>query len=132
MFTQIQNMGIKQEELQKELTSKVDQCSKDQQFIVKQVQANGQAVAALTLKQFEDEDMSDSGSSQSTAFDDEDNPFCNNFAKSKSSKRELSSHHKYKRYKSKHESVPKHLLPKLHFSTFDGYDTKIWIDDCLS
>ncbi|XP_066392625.1 protein argonaute PNH1-like [Miscanthus floridulus] len=63
--------------------AKVDKCSADQQFIAQQVRANGQAVAQLTLRQFEEEKSSASHGSSSLVYDDEEEHFLNMFAKDK-------------------------------------------------
>jgi len=52
----LNDVGITQQELKKQLTEtnlKLDQCTVEQRHISQQVQANGQAVAHLTVRQFD-------------------------------------------------------------------------------
>jgi len=51
MFAQINDLGLIQQELKTEVTA----AKEEQKKIVKQVQANGQAVASLTIRQMEKE-----------------------------------------------------------------------------
>lgn len=108
-------------------------CTKEQKLIQQQVQANGQAVAQLTLHQFEDEVQSDSTGSQSLVEDAEEEDLLNVFAKQKGpTKAEHSRAHKYKPDHHHQESVPHHALPKMYFPKFDGTQPKIWLDNCTN
>lgn len=117
LYARINDMGITQQELKTQIqlnNTKVEQCSKDQKFIAQQVQANGQAVAQLTLRQFEEENRSVSTSSESL-IEEEEQEFQNVFAKHKLTSRP--KHSRAPRHKddnAKHESVP-HALPKCTF-----------------
>ena len=51
LFAQINDLGLIQQELKTEVTA----AKEEQKKIVKQVQANGQAVASLTIRQMEKE-----------------------------------------------------------------------------
>lgn len=136
LFTRMTDMGITQQELKTQMElnkAKVDKCSKDQQFIAQQVQANGQVVAQLTLRQFEEEDRSNSLGSESLMYDEEGIEFQNVFGRNKAPSKSPRS----KTYKPKHETtpedaVPHHALPKMHFPKFDGSHPKIWIDNCTN
>jgi hypothetical protein len=61
----------------------VDNVASEQKFIAEQVKANGLAVAQLTLRQFEDEARSASGSGSSGSVVFEEAPFTNVFADDK-------------------------------------------------
>lgn len=103
----------------------VEQCCKDQKFIAQQVQANGQVVAQLTMRQF-DEDKS-----ISTSSDDQD--FQNVFSKhTTASQPEHSKARKRKGDTTKEDTVPHHALPKMYFPKFDGSHPKIWLDNCAN
>lgn len=129
-------MGLTQQELKTQIqlnNAKVEQCSKDQKFIAQQVQANGHAVAQLTLRQFDEEDRFDSTGSGSLLEDEDDPDFQNVFGKNKSpSKPEHSRAHKHRGDNTKQDSVPHHTLPKMYFPKFDGSHPKIWIDNCAN
>jgi hypothetical protein len=81
------------------------------------MKATGQAVAQLTLRQFDDEK---SDSSVSIVFE-EDNPFANDYAKGKETVKPSSS--KPPRHfpeNNRKEGLPHHALPKMLFPKFDG------------
>jgi hypothetical protein len=59
LFAQVNDIGVIQQELKKELT----ETKQDQKIVSQQVQANGQAVASLTLKQMEHGMQSDQSES---------------------------------------------------------------------
>lgn len=124
LFSRVNDIGAIQQELKTQLqanSSKVDQCSKDRQFIAQQGKANGQAVAQLTLRQFDEEAQSDSESSGSVLFDDEEPQFENVFAKHKSNaKPGPSKKPRTKPDNKDQDSLPHHALPKMQFATFDG------------
>ena len=65
-----------------ENNKKVDKCAAKQQFIAQQVWANGQAVAQLTLQQFDKEPQEFSDGSVFAIFEDEEE-FQNVFAHTK-------------------------------------------------
>ena len=79
LFQQMNDIGVIQQEMQQELTS----TKEDQKLIAKQVQDNGLVVATLTLKQMENEALSDHLDDNSVIFDDEEPPFDNIFGKNK-------------------------------------------------
>lgn len=126
LFARVNDIGLIQQELKKE----VAEAKEEQKVISKQVQANGQAVATLTLRQMDTEanfDITDGASLGSV----EDQRFDNIFAKDtqpqpqpqpESSKRPLAQVYK--------ESLPHNILPKMQFPAFDGHCPKIWIDKC--
>ena len=119
LFNRMTDMGIVQQEMKTQIelnNAKVDKCSVDQQFIAQQVRANGQAVAQLTLRHFEEENRSISHSSSSLVHEDEEEHFQNMFAKDKSIKKpEQSKYHRSKMEHDKGEGVPHHALPKMFF-----------------
>lgn len=133
LYTRLNDMGVTQQELKSQIqlnNTKVDQCTKEQKSIAQQVQANGQAVAQLTLRQFEDEVQSDSTGSESPIEDANEEGLLNVFAKPKvSTKAEHSRAHQYKSDHHKHDSMPHHALPKMHFLKFYSTQRKIWIDN---
>jgi hypothetical protein len=90
LYARMNDIGIIQQDLKNQLSAnslKIDKCTTEQQFIAQQVQANGQAVAQLTLRQFED-DSSDR--SVSVMFEDE-NPFAEAYTKGKETMKPSSS-----------------------------------------
>ena len=97
-------------------------------MIAKQVQANGQAVASLTLRHMEKEVVSDHSDDVSVIFEEEEHDFQNVFATKKHEFRPGSS----KQPKQHEESLPHHSLPKIHFPKFDGSNPKIWFDNCVN
>jgi hypothetical protein len=136
MSTRLNDMRIAQQELKDQITlsnSKVEQCCNDQRFIAQQVQANGQAVAQLTMCRFEEEDISDSTGSESLIDDDEDHDLQNVFAKQKATHKP--GHSRIHMHKGEHkhaDTVPHHALPKMYFPKFDGTTPKVWIDNCAT
>lgn len=129
LFNRMTDMGITQQELKTQIelsNAKVDQCAKDQQFISKQVQANGQAVAQLTMRQFEEDNKSAGSQSESLESDDETPSFQNVFSKSKMSyKAEPHKYQKPKLESQRIDSVPHHTLSKMYFPKFDGNHPRI-------
>lgn len=125
------DLGAIQLELKQQMASqslKVDQCSADQKLIAQQVKANGQAVAHLTIKQFDHDAESVSDDS---GIQDEDVMFENVFAKQKGTdKAEPSFQYRQPHQTPKRETLPHHTLPKMHFPTFDGTHPRIWLDKC--
>lgn len=110
----------------------MDKCVSEQQFISQQVKANGQAIAHLTLRQFEEDAKSQSGSSVSVIFEEED-PFTNVFAGNKEQRTSKPNTSKFPRYTEEHEkrdSLPHHMLPKMQFPKFECAQPKIWINKC--
>ena len=58
LLHRMNDIGVIQQELKTQMqenNKKVDKCAAEQQFIAQQVRANGQAVAQLTLQQFDKE-----------------------------------------------------------------------------
>lgn len=129
-------MGLTQSQLKTQIeanNAKVDQFAKEQQFIAKQVQAYGQAVAQFTVHQMKGGDSSLSDSSGSLAFEEENNSFQNMFGNSKGPFKP--EHHRpHRRRSNRHhqheEDVPHHVLPKMIFPKFNGNHPKIWIGNC--
>jgi len=131
----LNDVGITQQELKQQLSDtnqKVDQCSAQQRLIAKQVQANGQAVAQLTVRQFENDHSSVSDGS--VIANEEDHRFENVFAdRGKAQMQTGPSHHPTQpRSTQRSESIPRHALPKLLFPTSDGSQPKVWLDKCLN
>jgi hypothetical protein len=92
LYARINDMGIIQQEVKQQLaapTLKVEQCIADQHFIAQKVKANGQAIAQLTLKQFERENGS---VSEGLVIADDDTMFENVFAKGKTYNKGEPSH----------------------------------------
>ena len=80
LFSQMNSIGVIQQETKKELTA----TKEDQKLIAKQVQANGQAVATLTLlRQMEKDAMSDHSDGVSVVFDEANPDFQDVFATKK-------------------------------------------------
>ena len=136
LFTRMNDIGEIQQDMKKQLketSTKVDNCTNEQKFIAQQVRANGEAVAQLTIGQFEAEDKSDSEGSYSVLFDEDENPFSHAYAKDKGpSKTTFSKNHKPKPDSHNSDQLPHHTLPKMHFPKFNGAHPKIWIDKCLN
>jgi hypothetical protein len=129
LFQNMNDIGLIQQEMKRDLTS----AKEEQKKIVQQVQANGQAVANLTLKQMERETLSDHSDGGSMLFDEEEMDFQNVFAKGKKTfmagpSRQPRQH----REQPRKESLPHHALPKIHFPKFDGSSPKIWFDNCIN
>ena len=125
------SMGVTQQEVKKQITKtnlKVDLCTNEQRELAKQVKANGQAVAHLTLRQFDTEEAY--LSEGSVLAEEEEVMFENVFAKGKKTA-EPSKHFKQQKHHPR-ESLPHHTLPKMHFPSFDGSQPKIWVDKCLN
>jgi len=125
------SMGVTQQEVKKQITEtnlKVDLCTNEQRELAKQVKANGQAVAHLTLRQFDTEEAY--LSEGSVLAEEEEVMFENVFAKGKKTA-EPSKHFKQQKHHPR-DSLPHHTLPKMHFPAFDGSQPKIWVDKCLN
>ena len=85
LFARLIDIDIIQQGMRTQLQDnirRVDNVASDQKFIAEQVKANGHAVAQLTLRQFDEEAHSVSGSSGSVVFEEEA-PFTNVFADDK-------------------------------------------------
>jgi hypothetical protein len=125
IFAQINDISIQQQDLKKG----VNETKEEQKLISKQVQANGQAVASLTLWQMETEAAMDhaEGNSMVSA---EEPQFDNIFA---AKQYDIKPEHSRRSPKQQNkESLPHHTLPKMQFPTFDGNNPKIWIDNCIN
>jgi hypothetical protein len=68
LFAQVNDMSLIQQQIKKDLTT----TREDQQKIAKQVQANGQAVASLTICQMENEALYDRSDDVLVIFDEEE------------------------------------------------------------
>ena len=82
LFHRMNDIGVIQQELKTQMqenNKKVDKCAAEQQFIAQQVRTNGQAVAQLTLQQFDKEPQEFSDGSVSVIFEEEED-FLNVFA----------------------------------------------------
>jgi len=127
------DISVIQQELKTQMqenNKKVDKCAAEQQFIAQQVRANGQAVAQLTLQQFDKEPQEFTEGSVSAIFEDEEE-FQNVFAHTKDThKPSTSKQPRHTQHHTKKEDLPHHTLPKMQFPTFDGENPKIWIDNC--
>jgi hypothetical protein len=114
----------------------MDQYSQEQHLIAQQIQANGAAIAQLTLRQWEmdpkDEAKYDVDENASLLFDDNAS-FQNVFAKDKHThKTEPSKNNKKVHKEDTKEQLSKHAMPKMNFPIFDGSDPKVWLDNCIS
>lgn len=138
LFTQIQNMGITQTEMKNQIAAnnaKVDQVEKNQAFMTKQIQANGQVVAQFTINQLRSEDDSSSSRSSSLMYDEEQSGFHNVFTSDKDRYKvgpSKGNRHRHTRTYAADDDMPRHILPKMLFPKFDGTHPKIWRDNCLS
>jgi hypothetical protein len=79
LFQSVNDIGLIQQELKRDLHT----AREDQKKIAQQVQANGHAVANMTLKQMEHEAVSDTSDGSSVVFEEEEFDFQNVFAKGK-------------------------------------------------
>ena len=135
LFDRISDINNSQPELKQqvmETTQKVDRFSTEQDFISQQVKANGQAVARLTLKNFEKEEQFLSDDAMSEFFeDDEAEDFDNVFANGKKpAKASVFKPHRHNNDPPPKNSLPHQSLPKMQFPTFDGQHPTIWFDNC--
>ena len=127
LFEQINNMGVIQQEMKKAIID----TQAEQKVMSKQVQANGQAVAQLTIRQMDMENQSNHSADGSVIFEDDD--FQNIFSKDKKVEGHGSGHrHKHHREHPGKDELPHHTLPKLLFPKFGGTTPKIWFDDCVN
>lgn len=147
LYARLNDIGLIQQDLKNQLQDnmrRVDNVVSDQKLITKQVKANGQAVAQLTLRQFEDEAQSASGSSVSMIFEEEA-PFTNVFAndrgkgpfKPSSSKQPPPKFDEPKKINkedntTKKDQLPHHVLPKMPFPQFARDNPKIWLNKCTN
>jgi hypothetical protein len=136
LFTRVNDIGEIQQDMKKQLndnSAKVDNCTAEQKFIAQQVRAKGQAVAQLTIRQFEEDDKYASDAPESMIFEEEENPFATAYAKNKGTgKSHFPKHYKHRTDPHRSETLPHHTLPKMQFPAFDGTHPKIWIDNCLN
>lgn len=125
VFARMNDLGAIQQDLKKQMEAnnqKVDKCAREQQFIAQQVRANGQAVAQLTVQQFEEDAHSQSDSSVSGVFEEEA-LFSNVFATDKpkgNTKAGTSRHHRPPQDHRRIETLPHHTLSKIQFPKFEG------------
>ena len=117
LYARLNDMCITQQEVKQQLadtTLKVEQCNGYQRFIAQQVKANGQAVAQLTLRQFEHE----AGSvSEGSMIADDDAMFENVFAAKGKTHTKPEPTHLFKTHRPspKAQTLPHHTLPKMLF-----------------
>ena len=122
VFKQMNDISL----IQQQLKQSVDDTKAEQKLISKQVQANGQAVASLTLRQMENEAALHQSENVSLGSGEEahfDNIFANKAYAVKTEPSNRQQHHHK-------DSTPHHALPKMQFPTFDGNHPKIWLDNC--
>ncbi|WVZ98670.1 hypothetical protein U9M48_044077 [Paspalum notatum var. saurae] len=138
LFSRVNDIGINQQQLRAQIdfnARTVDQYAQEQKLIAQQVKATGQAVAQLTMAQFDNDNSSVNSSHSSLKQAEEVNPF-HSKGKGKSSKqhppKETKSHHRNREYfdhqYSRSHQVPRHTLPKMQFPIFDGSHPRIWKD----
>jgi hypothetical protein len=126
LFARVNDIGLIQQEMKKDFQDQREA----QRVMSQQVQANGQAVAALTLRTMEAEAQYDN-SEEKSILSEEEPSFTNVFGKEKDIV-EPSRKSKNKREQPKIDSLPHHTLPKMPFPKFDGSSPKIWIDNCTN
>jgi len=110
----------------------MDNYTAQQQLIAQQVKANGAAIAQLTMRQFHNDGSFSDDSSISVIFYEKED-FENVFARNKGTHKPKSS--KTRRPPPKHDKknpLSSQAMPKMQFPKFDGQNTKIWKDNCLS
>ena len=125
LFAQINDLGLIQQELKTQVTS----AQEEQKKIAKQVQANGQAVASLTIRQMEKEKLEDS-SDNASVVSAEDTVFDNVFAAPTHDHKPGTSKRTHGHFNK--DQLPHHSIPKMQFPMFDGTSPKIWIDNCCN
>jgi hypothetical protein len=79
LYARLNDIGLIQQDLKTQLqdnSRRVEHVASNQNLIAEQVKANGHAVAQLTLRRFEDEAISDSGSSGSVVFEEDAHVCC--------------------------------------------------------
>lgn len=124
LFSQINEISLVQQSLKAQMdlsNAAVDKYSTEQHMIAQQVKANGQAVAQLTLQQFDRDDKYSDTQSVSIIYEEE-NPFSKGFDKDKTHSQPEPSKSKkpHQQNKSSKDTVPHHTLPKMHFPKFDA------------
>lgn len=141
LFNQVTEINTVQRQMKTQMdirAAAMDQYSQEQHLIAQQVKANGQAVAQLTLRQFESEAKydtmakDDNEDNASLLFDDHES-FHNIFGKDRTIPK--TEHPKSSKFPFKHDkkdTMPKHSMPKMNFPVFDGSAPKVWIDNCHS
>lgn len=103
-----------------------------QELIAKQIEANGKAMADLTLRQMAHEAMSEQSDLGSMLSEEEPN-FHNVFTEGHIGHKVSSSKQpKPSADSPKKKVLPHHTLPKMHFLMFDSDNPKVWIDKCLN
>jgi hypothetical protein len=122
-FQQMNDMALIQQEIKKDLQA----TKEDQKLIAQQVQANGQAVASLSLRIMEKEAVSEHSDDMSIIFDEEENDFQNIFATKKKHDFKAGTSKQPKHHDDHHhkDHLPCHSLPKFQFPKFDGSNPKI-------
>ena len=153
MFQQINEMHTVQKQMkaQMDLRSAVmDEYAEEQHIIAKQVHANGEAIARVTLRQMEDsakyaegpkfDEDTEADDIHSQVMDDNES-FHNVFAKPQPTGRpETSTKHKLPPRQEKGNPSPtvekqtltKPTMPKMDFPVFYGSDPKVWLDNCTN
>jgi len=159
MFHQITEMHSVQKQMKAQLdltAAAMDEYTHEQHLISQQVQANGEAIARVTLRQMEeesknhaqpqyDEDHHSAAEDVDSLILDDNASFHNVFAKdTMQGKAQPSRQHKtnLKQYQQnekrqdnkgqEHKSytLPKPAMPKMDFPDFEGSDPKVWLDNC--
>ena len=131
LFARVSEIGASQKELRARLdltTESMDLYAREQQMIVKQVEATGQAVARLTM------DMMSDGSDTDAA--SEHPPHHPRFQRSRPPPRGESSHTRPPGFSARTardtHTLPRSAIPKMQFPQFTGAHPKIWRDKCLT
>jgi len=158
MFHQITEMHSVQKQMKAQLdltAAAMDEYTNEQHLISQQVQANGEAIARVTLRQMEeskkpaqpqyDEDHHSAAEDVDSLILDDNASFHNVFAKdTMQGKAQPSRQHKTnpKQYQQnetrpetkgqEHKSyaLPRPAMPKMDFPDFEGSDPKVWLDNC--
>jgi len=122
VFKQMNDISL----IQQQLKQSVDETKEEQKIISKQVHADGQAVASLTLRQMENEAAMHQSENVSLSSAEEAH-FDNIFARKDYVVKTEPSNRQQHYHK---DSTPHHALPKMQFPTFEGNHPKIWLDNC--
>jgi len=125
LFKHLNDVGIRQQEMKQQLSAQ-------QRLIAQKVHANGQVVAQLTIRQFENDHFS--VSEDSVLAHEEDQLFENVFTNKGKALVQLGPSHHFNpsRPTQKSEGIPRHALTKLLFPTTDGSQATVWLDKCVN
>jgi hypothetical protein len=154
-FQQIKDIHTVQRQMKAQMdlrSSAMDEYAQEQHIIAKQVQANGEAIARVTIRQMEDadkytgqprfdEDTDLAEDDMNSQILDDHESFQNVFAKPTKRDKPEPSHRaipnpRHTKKEMAHipdkQVLPKSAMPKMDFPNFYGTEPKVWLDNCSS